>query len=203
MEKLENDPSDVMIKNYAILRKNYVKMLMEEYGNIDLTKEDKFDDKVSYINGTKKIVVGGGCSDVGQINGIPNYSGFNVKAAIEALNNNAHESSIHQCAKYVRMAMEAGGLPTGTRPSWAWKYKDWLPTIGFKMIAETSTDAEAASVKPVAGDICCMYKPGANESHPGHICMYDGTQWISDFKQRRANVYSHDTQMWFFRWANG
>ncbi len=129
---------------------------------------------------------------------------FNIQGATQALRARSSASSQHMCAKFVRMAMESGGLSTAGRPNWAWKYIGWLPSIGFTHIGSSNTRAAQESwtksqAKP--GDIAVYQKPGAGSSQPGHICMYDGTQWISDFRQNRMGVYASDVNAYIFRFT--
>lgn len=110
--------------------------------------------------------------------------GFNADKAVNWLNNNAHESwkdAKGQCAKYVRLALEAGGLNTAGHPVPAWQYSTFLPKLGFTPVNTTNY---------MKGDIAVMEGyPGATADPKtgiayGHIQMFSGTQWISDFKQR-------------------
>lgn len=117
---------------------------------------------------------------------------YDVNAAVEYLRNNAHASSQGQCAKAVREALEAGGLNTDGRPGSAKDYDDFLPTLGFHMV-------DLTDYTPQAGDIIVHE---AQEGHPhGHIAMYDGEKWISDFEQRdefggRAYRENPDYTIW-------
>ena len=82
------------------------------------------------------------------------------------------------CARYVRQAIEAGGGNTAGHPINA---KDWGPTleqIGMKPVTVSSL----ADYQPVKGDVAVIQ--ATTKSVPGHIQGFDGTQWISDFKQR-------------------
>ena len=83
---------------------------------------------------------------------------------------------IGKCAPHVRMALEAGGLNTAGHPVPA---KDWGPTltrIGFKAIS-----ADDAYL-PQTGDVIVIQ---AIKGHPyGHIELYDGKNWVSDFIQQ-------------------
>ncbi|WP_051889498.1 hypothetical protein, partial [Schleiferia thermophila] len=110
--------------------------------------------------------------------------GFDVDKAVNWLNNNAHESwkdAKGECAKYIRLALEAGGLNTTGHPVAAWQYSSFLPKLGF-----TSVN----TINYVKGDIAVMKGyPGATADPKtgipyGHIQMFNGTQWVSDFKQR-------------------
>jgi hypothetical protein len=78
-----------------------------------------------------------------------------------------------KCAPYVRKALEAGGLNTTGHPIFA---KDWGPTlvrIGFRTVANAS--------QPQTGDVIVLQSV---KGHPsGHIELYDGENWVSDFIQ--------------------
>ena len=82
-----------------------------------------------------------------------------------------------QCAKFVRLALEAGGANTFGHPRDA---KDWGPTltrIGFKALVVT----DLATFQPMKGDVAVIQ--GTSHSASGHIQAYDGINWISDFIQ--------------------
>lgn len=100
--------------------------------------------------------------------------GYDVNAAVSYLREHAHKSSIGQCAKYVRMAIEAGGISTEGRPASAKDYDSFLPQIGYHELSKENYN-------PLPGDIVVHE---AQSGHPhGHIAMYDGQNWISDFVQ--------------------
>lgn len=129
---------------------------------------------------------------------------FNIQGAVQSLIARSSSKSQHMCAKFVRMAMESGGLSTATRPNWAWKYIQWLPTQGFSLVGNVNTnEAQAEFTRSSArpGDIAVYQKPGAGSSQPGHICMYTGSQWISDFRQNRMGVYSSPVNAYVFRYT--
>lgn len=113
---------------------------------------------------------------------------WNIKDSLEYLNRNAKSKSIGKCAAYVRKAIEAGGLSTEGRPVAACMYKDFLPKIGFNEIAEVTGKIKQQewthkNAKP--GDIAVM-----SHGKYGHICMYNGKCWVSDYVQ---------TGMWAYR----
>ena len=88
------------------------------------------------------------------------------------------------CAGHVRRAIEAGGISTNGRPEWASLYytKDFLPSIGFNEISIKSE----SDLQP--GDISIEEsKPGTSNTM-GHAAMWDGRQWVSDFKQRGRKI---------------
>lgn len=95
---------------------------------------------------------------------------------------NAKSGSIKKCATYVRMAMQAGDLKKQFIPGLAsaYMYMEALPKMGWVPVGNNKT------VKPQKGDICVFPRYGSNKgggaSH-GHICVFTGSQWISDFVQ--------------------
>lgn len=96
---------------------------------------------------------------------------WNKDAAIEYLNEHAETLSGGCCAQYVREAIEAGGVQI-RRQRLAKDYGVSLEAAGF--------DALESSM-PNDGDIAIIE---AIADHPsGHMAMYNGTMWISDFKQ--------------------
>ena len=109
-------------------------------------------------------------------------NGFDIDKAVLYLNENAEPTPIKKCAKYVRLAMEAGGMDTLGRPNSACNYDKFLPKKGFTEVEITSLE----DYKPQKGDIAVFEAfMGKNSYHKhGHIQMYNGKQWVSDFKQR-------------------
>jgi hypothetical protein len=82
-----------------------------------------------------------------------------------------------KCARFVRLALEAGGAQIAGHPASA---KDWGPVLlraGFK----TVTAAKIENYRPSSGDVAVIQ--GTSSRADGHIQGYDGSQWISDFVQ--------------------
>lgn len=134
---------------------------------------------------------------------IPPKNGWDIKKALEYGQAHAYPKydpdTCGNCANAVRIMIEKGGLSTAGRPVPAYQYVGFLPKIGFKHIATvTGKDAQAAWTKSSAqpGDIAVMAH-GKN----GHICMYTGFQWISDFKQNGMWVYSGKGTCNIFRYG--
>ena len=128
-----------------------------------------------------------------------NPNKYNIKSACEWLHFNSQGSSTGWCARYVRMAIEKGfhdPNSTAKRPNWAWKYVYYLPTIGFKHILHHIRNQTEYIPEP--GDIA-VYKKGNDETVPGHICMFTGVEWCSDFKQGNMYVYNETTEADIFR----
>jgi hypothetical protein len=78
--------------------------------------------------------------------------------------------------------MEAAGLDTGDRPRSgdAGDYGPFLLRHGAQTVPQDS-------YVPQVGDVVVFDK---TEQHPyGHIEMYDGHQWVSDFMQHSFSPY--------------
>lgn len=113
-----------------------------------------------------------------------NLKGWDLQKTLQHLRSHAHEKSTHWCARYVRQALEAGGL-VGFRVGDAKDevQKKTLESIGFSRIAEAVDDDVTKGYIPQAGDIAITYTNGS------HASMYDGTRWISDFRQNGLDVF--------------
>jgi len=118
--------------------------------------------------------------------------GYNIDKAVQYINDNALSKSGHVCAKHVRMAIEAGGLSTNGRPASATDYDLFLPKLGFTTVVKTNYIAQK-------GDIV-VFKSFGDHVH-GHIQMYNGSQWVSDFKQNGFGVWKDGYKEYvIFRW---
>lgn len=106
-------------------------------------------------------------------------SGLDVEAAVKHLNDNALANSSGRCARYVRQALEAGKVINSSYPVHA---KDYGPTLTGKGFVQIPASAQTP-YEPQKGDIAVI-QPYEGGSISGHICMYNGAQWVSDFKQR-------------------
>ena len=96
---------------------------------------------------------------------------WNKDAAITHLRSHAESVSHGRCARYVREAIAAGGISVAHTAS-AHDYGGPLLAAGFYRVA---------GAYPLKGDVVVI-QPIPH--HPdGHMAMYDGTIWISDFKQ--------------------
>jgi hypothetical protein len=94
---------------------------------------------------------------------------------------------IGQCALYVRQALQAGDLqkqiPAGLGDAWQLGAK--LKTMGWAVVGNINT------IKPLKGDIGFFdkgsYMSGGKPTPYGHVCIFTGSAWISDFTQ--ASIY--------------
>lgn len=125
---------------------------------------------------------------------------LNIKGCLSAMRPPlVTPKSRHVCAKAVRTFLEAGGMSTAGRPGFAWAYRLWLPTKGFNLIAKLYGKAQQAqwtaqNAKP--GDIAVM-----PHGIYGHICMWSGRFWCSDFVQNNMWVYGGDGLCLIFRYG--
>ena len=101
---------------------------------------------------------------------------FDVDKAAQYLTSHAEPESTSNCATYVRKAISAkagGGLPMNSTKS-AKDYGPQLEAAGFRQVTDgTVQKGDVAVIQPY---------PGGNPN--GHMTMYNGSQWVSDYKQR-------------------
>ncbi|WP_227431089.1 CHAP domain-containing protein [Psychrobacter sp. I-STPA6b] len=92
----------------------------------------------------------------------------------------AHSRSTGRCARYVRQALQAAGYEFTPNPS-AYQYatRGTLASAGFVKVSNDTP--------PQIGDVV-VFNRSAKHRH-GHIQIYDGTAWVSDFRQRDINPY--------------
>ncbi len=89
--------------------------------------------------------------------------------------------SIGRCALYVRRALQAAGYSFTPQPS-AYQYAHGtLASAGFVKIKNDG-------YVPQVGDIAVFNRTAKNPH--GHIQIYDGNQWVSDFRQPKFSPYS-------------
>lgn len=106
-----------------------------------------------------------------------------VSKAADYARNHANKKSVGLCAKYVANALEKGGF-IFTRQSSAYMYhtNNILSGMGFNKINGGN---------PQKGDI---YVEDKTKTHTdGHIAIYDGSNWVSDFIQKSDHVHSKDS----------
>ena len=103
---------------------------------------------------------------------------------VKWLQDNAGDKSNGQCAKYCRQGLEAGGFDSEGRPVAAGDYGPFLLVRGAGVVPEKDYE-------PKNGDMAVFDKT-TNHKY-GHIQVYDGKQWISDFKQNGFNPYRDKT----------
>ncbi|GLQ97843.1 CHAP domain-containing protein [Dyella mobilis] len=96
---------------------------------------------------------------------------FNATGAANFIDGHAQPHSTNNCAAYVRRAIQWGGVyvtPTNNA-------KDYGPNLvaaGFYAVTDAPQKGDVVVIDGIAG-----------HSH-GHMAMFDGSKWVSDFKQR-------------------
>jgi hypothetical protein len=106
---------------------------------------------------------------------------LNIDAFVKWMNDHARDKTTSggKCAPAVRRGLEAGGLDTTGNPVAAKDYGPFLQDRGFTKPPQESS--------PQAGDIVVL-QPGP--SPWGHIQVWNGNQWVSDYMQpRNTGVY--------------
>ena len=119
---------------------------------------------------------------------------INIDAAVKHLEDNSSANSKGLCAKYVANALEAGGFKFQRQGS-AYMYhtNGILTKMGYNEISKPSSFKK--------GDITVTEKNKYHEH--GHIAMYSGSQWISDFRQKSEFVYSsHQPPVHYYRYGD-
>lgn len=121
---------------------------------------------------------------------------YDLDKAVSFVEGNALSRSHTCCAWFVMRAMQEGGCPIGIYP--AWMYKDILPLYNFKKVYVGKGNI-ADNYIPQKGDIIVINK--TKKHFWGHIAMYTGKQWISDFKQKKMNPYKENVPYVIFRYS--
>ena len=108
---------------------------------------------------------------------------IDMDAAVNTLIKNAHKTSTHYCAAYVAKALKAGGFQFKAQGSaYMYRTKGVLVGMGYVEIPKPKEFKK--------GDITVTDR---NKAHPhGHIAMWSGKKWISDFVQNSEKVYRND-----------
>lgn len=106
-----------------------------------------------------------------------------AKAASYASKNVLTESYVKGvngwCARYVRKALQHAGYKFTQRTS-AYMYKDEMSKMGFTQIS-------ANGYVPKVGDVIVTDRN--SKSRHGHIQIYDGKNWVSDYRQKGLVTY--------------
>ena len=95
---------------------------------------------------------------------------WNKKAAVKYAQLHAQGKSTHYCARFVCNAVNAGGIH--------------LTCANAKDLGRHLADAGFYVTHGLlqAGDIAVIQ--GTQHHEYGHVCIFDGHQWISDFRQK-------------------
>jgi hypothetical protein len=96
---------------------------------------------------------------------------WNKYAAVQYAKDHAYHESHRRCELFVKNAIIAGGLNIRPTPS----AKDMglaLTQVGFQKVYGD----------PQLGDVAVI--DSIINHSDGHVCIFDGAQWVSDFAQR-------------------
>ena len=104
---------------------------------------------------------------------------WSPEAAARYATEHAEKKSVGMCALYVRKAIMTGGIPLYMGGD-AWCYKYTLPILNFHQVGKKS--------EREVGDIVVFQPIGGRRF--GHIAIWNGSQWVSDFRQRNLIVHS-------------
>ncbi|WP_084170199.1 CHAP domain-containing protein [Paraburkholderia ferrariae] len=98
---------------------------------------------------------------------------WNPSTAANHAEQRAHIESKGRCAQYVREAIVAGGINLA-RTHYAKDYGRNLENAGFARASGTPERGDVIVIQPAPG-------------HPaGHMAIYNGNIWISDFRQHNG-----------------
>lgn len=105
--------------------------------------------------------------------------------ALQHLDRHAQRQSTGQCARYVRQALQAGGLNLKPPyPASAKYYGRYLEDYGFSPVAPKPP----ANYSAQRGDIIVIQPYSIAQPH-GHIAIFNGARWVSDFIQRSGDIW--------------
>lgn len=118
---------------------------------------------------------------------------WNNIASVSYINSHVEPRSLGKCAAYVRRAVEAGGVKIKIPPprignsASACDYGPSFEAVGFKPVySYTGSGTTDTAIIPgqKAGDVVVIQPI---DGHPhGHIALFNGTNWVSDFIQLRG-----------------
>ncbi len=102
---------------------------------------------------------------------------YDIEKAVEHLNKQAKNKSEGNCALFVRQAINAGGIFGLGGHAMTYYNEKKLEIAGFTKIGD-----DINSIELKKGDIVAF---AAVKGHKyGHIAMWNGEQWVSDFNQK-------------------
>ena len=122
----------------------------------------------------------------------------NIAKAIKYLESNIKQKSTGECGTYVGNALIEAGfkIRNYNRHAYLFYYDKLLLKAGFKIIGNLNNIPRYF----LPGDI--MVNLNTTLHKYGHICMFNGSKWLSDFAQKTIHTYSNelDIPTYFFRY---
>lgn len=135
---------------------------------------------------------------------VQNIGNWDVNKSINYAMSNSSSVPMHRCAEYVENAIAAGGLPRmSCRENGGNGWADSLhkngilSSHGFVMVGSGQLQPHGnitGNLQP--GDVMVM---DTGIPRKVHTAIWTGNQWISDFRQKNANVYSVPAVYWLYR----
>lgn len=137
-----------------------------------------------------------------QISNSVNVAGsadWNFDKVAETVVRKRKEKSKGKCAEHVRMGLVEGDLKGkikkmfGGRLGHAFEYLTNLPKLGFNAVFRGTS---LKGFTPMKGDVAVFDRKTYGQDKPneggwvyGHVCVWTGSNWVSDFIQ--ATIYPH------------
>lgn|SRR5487761_200118 len=119
---------------------------------------------------------------------------LNINKMVQYADTHAKSRSTERCAYACRMAFQAGGMNTAGHPVDAGDYGPFLIRHGASVVSPKG-------YKPLKGDVVVFNKTQYYKF--GHIEMYNGKGWVSDFKQHSmVPFFSHVPPYTIYRFPN-
>ncbi|EPY8037385.1 hypothetical protein ACXG0S_001967, partial [Campylobacter coli] len=196
-DELSKMSLDSINTKYEAMGQAIIKKLQSQGANADLsvfrtnvdsvTSPGGTDTKPDYTNASASVASQASGSiistQIQEVQGSSSGGTPGSKAAAEfSKKYNLGTRSTGSCAKYVRSYLMASGYPLSGWPVAAADYINFLPKYGF-----TPVQGRATQISPEVGDISITQRFGNHKY--GHIAIWNGSNWISDFKQNSVSIY--------------
>jgi RHS repeat-associated protein len=129
--------------------------------------------------------------------GLPCLCSLNLDKFVNWMDKNVSGKSKGACAHWIQMGLIAGlGLTPNPKKNLLGSpvpAKDWddflVDHLGFEQAPAGSGIDGIMSYAPIRGDIVVLQPVDGKTSEYGHIAVWDGSQWVSDFKQNNFQPY--------------
>jgi hypothetical protein len=109
---------------------------------------------------------------------------LNCTATVSYLDSHAGATDNGKCLTSIQLALEAGGLPLLKCPATNGSSSNWAGQCSPALHADGFTSLGSSDSSPQAGDVVVITHTTGNQI--GHIAMYDGSSWVSDFVQSNS-----------------
>lgn len=128
-----------------------------------------------------------------------NLNGWDIDTTLSYLQNG--KFGTHTCAKSVEDALAKGGLTRmycsengGNGWASALHYNGILANHGWKLVAQG--DSNNTNIDARKGDICVQGN-SASDTKNSHVAIFDGKQWLSNYKQDKMMAHSDRNVKYF------